>query len=77
MRILAILTYITSRIDSFLQESAESLPVEQSEPSKSNDFKTFIFFSVLTTLTAKYLFNLYKRGVVGDSPFTDLILADP
>ena len=83
IRIIVLLRYLNNFIDNILKYVKESLdsvpldsvPLDQSEPSKSNDLKAFIFFSALTALTTKYFLTLYKRKVVGDGPFSDLIIS--
>ena len=78
IRIIVLLRYLNNFIDNILKyvkESLDSVPLDQSEPSKSNDLKAFIFFSALTALTTKYFLTLYKRKVVGDGPFSDLIIS--
>lgn len=65
IQIILILRSFTSSIDSYPQNI-----VDKPKPSKAKDFKVFVFFTVLTALTTRYLLSVFKRKVMGDGPFS-------
>lgn len=69
IQIILILRSFTSSIDSYTQDR-----VDKPKPSKAQDFKVFVFFSVLTALTTRYLLSVFKRKVVGDGPLSNELI---
>ena len=69
IQIILILRSFTSSIDSYTQDR-----VDKPKPSKAEDFKVFVFFSVLTALTTRYLLSVFKRKVVGDGPLSNELI---
>ena len=69
IQIIVGLRSFTSLIDSYTEDL-----VEKPKPSTSEDFKVFVFFSLLTAITTRYLLYLFYRKLVGPGPFTDEII---
>ena len=69
IRIILGLRSLTSLLDSYTQDKDR---VSRSNPksSKGEDLKVFVFFSVITAITTRFLLQLFKHKVVGDGPFT-------
>ena len=69
IQIILGLRSFNSSIDSHTQDITY-----KPKPSKAEDFKVFVFFSVITAITTRYLLHLFKRKVVGDGPFTNELI---
>ena len=69
IQIILILRSLNSSIDSYTQDT-----IDKPKPSKAEDFKVFVFFSVLTVLTTSYLLSVFKRKVVGDGPLNNKLI---
>lgn len=69
IRIMLILRILNNSIDSYTQDMSL---INKSKPSK--DLKVFVFFSIVTALTTKYLLYAFKRRIVGDGPLSDEII---
>jgi hypothetical protein len=71
IKIMLILRSLNSSIGSYTQDTSA---IDKPKPSKAEDFKVFVFFSVLTALTTRYLLSVFKRKVVGDGPLSDELI---
>lgn len=71
IHILLLLHNIHSSIGSAVKDQPS---INETHSPKDGGFKVFFFFSLLTTLTVRYLLYLFKRRVVGDGPFSDGII---
>lgn len=71
IQIILGLRSFTSSIDSHTQDTSA---IDKPKPSKAEDFKVFVFFSVITAITTRYLLHQFKRKVVGDGPLTNELI---
>lgn len=71
IKIMVTLRSLNNSIDSYTQDTSL---LDKPKPSKAEDFKVFVFFSVLTALTTRYLLYAYKRRVVGDGPLSNEVI---
>ena len=69
IQVILSLRNFNSSIDSYRQDK-----VDTPKPPKGEDFKVFVFFSVLTALTTRYLLYVFKRKVVGDGPLSNELI---
>lgn len=67
---------INSLLDKYSRSESAVMMEENPEVPKlrNSEFKTFAFFSVLTVIMTRYLLVRFKREVVGESPFTEVII---
>jgi len=79
--ILLTILFILRRINSSLAKWLKDYPSDSSSigdkpqvSETSNDFKNFVLFSILTFVVTKYMLIIYKRRLVGEGPFTDIII---
>ena len=73
IQVIMSLRTFNSRIDSYFNSSTD-LSIDKPKPSNAKEFRAFVFFSILTTITMRYFLYLFKRKLVGDGPFTDKII---
>lgn len=83
LALLIVLKNLTSFLNKLLNKhSADLEPISglkpshdlEPKPSKAGEFKTFVFFSILTVLTTRFLLIRFKRKLVGESPLTDIMI---
>ena len=73
IQVIVSLRTFNSRVDSYFSSSTD-LYKDKPKPENAGEFKTFVFFSILTTLTTGYLLYAFKRHIVGDGSFIDDII---
>ena len=73
IQLILILHKLTSLIESHTH-TQKIVEIKKPKPSKTREFEMFIFFSFITAITTGYLLSLFKRKVVGDGPFSDIIV---
>jgi hypothetical protein len=74
IKIMVTLGILNNSIDSIDSYTQDPSLLDKPKPSKAEDFKVFVFFSVLTALTTRYLLYAYKRRVVGDGPLSNEVI---
>lgn len=75
VQIILILQNLTKLIDSRKKNHTQNtLEIEKPKPSRAGEFQEFLFFSLLTVITARYILYRFKRKLVGDGPFADLLI---
>ena len=72
IKTMVTLRILNNSIDLYTQDTSL---IDKSKPSKVENLKVFVFFSVFTALTTRYLLYAFKRRIVGtDGPLTDELI---
>lgn len=71
----AINDFLTKKIEDSPSNSLSIKDEVQLPNLKSKDnFKNFLLYSTLVFVATRYLLKIYKRRLVGESPFTDIVI---
>ena len=71
IQIILTLRKVNSLIDSYTHDKRK---VDKPKLLQAEDFKVFVFFSLLTAVTTRYLLSVFKHKVVGDGPFSNELI---
>jgi hypothetical protein len=77
LNILLALRSINSLLDKWLNDSPSNpstIGDKSQLPETKDNFKNFLLFSTLIFVATRYLLKIYKRRLVGESPFTDIVI---